>query len=150
MPVSSEQALPELHCLCATIRRASRLVTQLYSHQMGPGIEPSQFSLLSALRKLPGVSQSSLGRALGLDKTTMSRNLKVMKRSGWIAASRTGDKRERGYRLTPSGEQVLKGAQPEWTRAQAKLRKTLRPGEWGRALLTINRVAEAALQLERN
>ena len=149
MPVSSGHSLPELHCLCATIRRASRLVTQLYSHQMGPGPEPSQFSLLSALRKLPGASQGSLGLALGLDKTTMSRNMKVMKRSGWIEASRTEDKRERGYRLTTSGEQVFKSTQLEWMRAQTKLRKTLRPGEWERALLTINRVAEAAFQLER-
>jgi DNA-binding MarR family transcriptional regulator len=137
--------LPDLHCACAGLRRAARLVTQLYSHEMGGDIEPSQFALLSALGQRPGAGQAPLGRALGLDKTTMSRNLRVMEKNGWIEPALSGDKRERGYRLTASGEEILAQTKPGWLRAQAKLRAAFYPGEWETTLKAFDRTAEAAV-----
>src|SRR5580704_11887816 len=92
---SPPATLPDIHCACAGIRRAARLVTQLYSHEMGWNAEPAQFSLLSALERHPGARQAPLGRALGLDKTTLSRNLKLMQRNGWVEAVPGKDRRER-------------------------------------------------------
>src|SRR4051794_27997297 len=144
-PESNTNPLPDLPCACASLRRAARLVTQLYSHEMGENIEPAQFSLLSALDGHPGVSQAPLGRALGLDKTTMSRNLKVMERNGWIAPAGADDRRERGYRLTKAGEKIFAATKPGWLRAQAKLRAAMQPGEWESMWNIFGRVAEAAL-----
>jgi DNA-binding MarR family transcriptional regulator len=138
-------ALPDLQCACANLRRAARLVTQLYSREMGREIEPAQFSLLSVLSHRPGASQAPLGRALGLDKTTMSRNLRLMQRNGWIEPALTDDQRERGFRLTPGGAKILSATRPGWLRAQAKLRTALKPGEWETMLKVFGRVAEAAL-----
>jgi DNA-binding MarR family transcriptional regulator len=137
--------LPELHCACASLRRAARLVTQLYSHEMSGGVEPSQFSLLSALSQRPGAGQAPLGRALGLDKTTMSRNLRLMEKNGWIELAVSGDRRARGYRLTASGERLLADMKPQWGRAQARLRAAFDPGEWEAMLKAFDRTAEAAL-----
>jgi DNA-binding MarR family transcriptional regulator len=149
-PASVQSPLPDLECACANLRRASRLVTQLYSHEIGPDVEPAQFSLLSALRRRAGISQAPLGRALGLDKTTISRNLRLMQRNGWIELASTDDGRERCYRLTQKGEKTLSAAKPGWMRAQAKLRAALRTGEWETLLKASGQVAEAAIAARRD
>ncbi len=140
---SSTASLPELECACASIRRAARLVTQLYSDEMGKILEPPQFALLSALHAHPGIVQSALGRALGFDKTTLSRNLSLMKKKRWIEAVGSGDHRERGYRLTTEGASLVAAAKPNWKRAQERLRAALAPGEWEQMLAGFNRIANA-------
>jgi DNA-binding MarR family transcriptional regulator len=142
-------SLPDLNCACAGLRRAARLVTQLYSHEMGGNVEPTQFALLSALSQLPGASRSPIGYALGLDKTTLSRNLRVMEKNGWIEPALSEDRRERGYRLTALGGKILAEAKPGWLRAQAKLRAAFDPGEWEETLKAFDRTAEAALAAQR-
>jgi DNA-binding MarR family transcriptional regulator len=141
--------LPDLGCACANLRRAARLVTQLYSHEIGPDVEPAQFSLLSALHRNPGASQAPLGRALGLDKTTMSRNLRLLEANGWLKLALTEDRRERCYRLTPAGEKTLAASKPGWVRAQVKLRAALQTGEWETLSTVFGRVAEAALAAQQ-
>ncbi len=142
MAVASQ--LPDLVCACGSIRRAARLVTQFYSREMGGQIEPTQFTLLMAMSQHPGLNQTQLGSALGLDKTTMSRNLRVMNKQGWIRSTRTEDGRETGYTLTPAGSKKLAAAKPAWSRAQAKLQSSLKPLDWQNMLKTINQVSAAA------
>jgi DNA-binding MarR family transcriptional regulator len=140
-----EHPLLDLNCACASIRRTARLVTQLYSHEMGGNLEPAQFTLLSVLSRRPGATQSWLGRALGMDKTTVSRNLRLMRKNDWIEPDLTNDRRERGYRLTATGKKVLAAAEPGWKRAQSKLRAAFKPGEWESMLRVLRRVDGAAL-----
>jgi len=143
---SDVYALPALACACASARRTARLITQLYSHEMGSSIEPTQFALLSALRQMPGASQTPLGHALGLDKTTLSRNLRVMEKNGWIAlALGQNDRRERGYQITAAGKKIFSATQAGWQRAQSKLQAALSPGQWDKTLNIFNRAAQAAL-----
>lgn len=144
-----ETVLPELGCACATIRRAARLVTQLYSEEMSGRLEPTQFSLLAALSQERGASQARLGRALGLDKTTMSRSLRLMERHGWIERGQSDDQRERGFQLTPLGKKLFREAKPRWAKAQARLGDGLKPGELEDLLRAVNRIAEAALAMQQ-
>ena len=143
-------ALPDLACACASIRRTARLVTQLYSHEMGRPMEPTQFALLSALHYRPQIGRVAIGRALGLDKTTLSRSLKLMQKNGWIEPTAAGDGRERGYRLTPNGNRTLAKAEPGWKRAQAKLCEALKPGEWKDMFKVAGRVAAAAMAAQHD
>jgi DNA-binding MarR family transcriptional regulator len=138
--------LPDLHCACATVRRTARLVTQFYGKEMGQRIEPEQFAMLTVLSHRPGASQSSLGRIMGTDKTTMSRNLRVLLRNGWVQLMASEDKRQRGYRLSAAGQKMLSEVKPSWMRAQAKLRAALTDDEWQEMLRLFGRVAEAALR----
>ena len=147
MPTDATPAtLPDLDCACATIRRTARLVTQLYSQEMGPNIEPPQFALLSAFQYRPGIGQTQLARALGLDKTTLSRNLRLMQRNGWITPAEDSPNKgdRKGYGLTPEGERILAETRPGWMRAQEKLRSALVAGEWDTTLKTFGQVAQAA------
>src|SRR6266851_5238614 len=100
----STEILPDIGCACASVRRAARLVTQLYDEEFRGHLEASQFALLSAIERQPGCNQSMLARALGLDKTTLSRNLSVLARRDWIERQEATDQRERGFRLTPASK----------------------------------------------
>jgi DNA-binding MarR family transcriptional regulator len=126
----SGAALPEMECACATVRRAARLVTQLYDEELRPHLQASQFALLLALEMRPGCNQSALARALAFDKTTISRNLGLMEKNGWIEYAAAGDRRERGFRLTASGRKLLVAARPGWQRAQNRLRSAMAGEQW--------------------
>jgi DNA-binding MarR family transcriptional regulator len=140
--------LPDLDCACANLRRAARLVTQLYSHEMGGQLEPTQFALLTALDRLPGSSHVALGEALGLDKTSLSRNLRLMERNGWVQVAESEDLRRRGYRLTTSGRRLLTATKPRWKQAQSKLRNLVTSEDWETMQRLLVRVASAARQAQ--
>jgi DNA-binding MarR family transcriptional regulator len=124
------EILPDIECACATARRAARLVTQLYDEEFRGHLEAAQFALLTAIERQPAWNQSMLANALGLDKTTLSRNLSVLERRGWIERQAGTDQRERGFRLTPAGRGLLKTARPAWKRAQARLRSAMDGEQW--------------------
>jgi DNA-binding MarR family transcriptional regulator len=144
------QTLPDLECACATIRRAARLVTQLYSQEMGQTIEPGQFAMLTALSRNPGATQAPIGRALGLDKTTLSRNLRVLETNGWIELTLTDDRRTRGYRVTRTGGKMIGATQKAWTQAQTRLQEALPSGKWKKMFESLAAVSNAAITAQRN
>ena len=118
-------------CACVAARRAARAVTQLYDrHLHASGVEGTQFALLSVMAALGSSRQASIGQAFALDKTTLSRNLKLMQRNGWIEAAAADDRRERRYTLTDAGQERLAAARPNWQRAQEGLRAAMSAAEW--------------------
>ncbi len=85
-------------------------------------MEPSQFLLLRAVDRKPGCAQVLLADALGYDKTTLSRSLRLMEQNGWLRAEKARDLRERGYRLTAAGKKALAATEPKWRLAQERMR----------------------------
>jgi DNA-binding MarR family transcriptional regulator len=129
--LSAPDALVDLPCACATVRRAARAVTQLYDgHLRASEIEGTQFALLSVLSSQGPCSQAAIVERFALDKTTLSRNLKLLKSKGWIETAEAEDKRERRYLLTATGERRLAAARPAWRRAQEHLRGSMTGKEW--------------------
>ncbi len=120
-------SVPALPCFCASIRRASRVLTQLYEQSLRPaGLRATQFTILQALSLAGELSQGQLGQVLGIDSTTLTRNLRVMRRHGWIEERRpAADRRERRLRLAEAGRRQFDRALPRWQSAQAKLRRLL-------------------------
>jgi DNA-binding MarR family transcriptional regulator len=119
-------SLPTLPCTCATLRRASRALTQLYDEALRPlGLRATQFTVLQALSLAGEVSQGELGQLLAMDSTTLTRTLGIMGQHGWIAKRRGQDRREWRMRLSKSGEAQLKRALPYWQKAQSRLRAQL-------------------------
>ena len=138
------ERLPDIECVCASVRRAARLVTQIYDEEFRGHLEASQFALLSALERQPDSNQSMLARALGMDKTTLSRNLSLLATKGWIERQTATDQRERGFRLTPAGRGLLKAARPAWRRAQARLRSTMTGEQWDQMRKAFRNLTNAA------
>ena len=137
-------------CACATIRRASRAVTQLYDQWLREhGIEGPQFALLAMLERVGEANQTTMGQRFDLDKTTLSRNLKVLKQKGWIETVAGEDARERRITLTPSGRGRLAAARPTWKKAQAQLRSALNEHDWDTTLHLLNQITAAARRAGR-
>ncbi|MGD1094866.1 MAG: MarR family transcriptional regulator [Bryobacteraceae bacterium] len=123
----------------------ARLLTQLYdSHLRSAQIEASQFTLLSVLDGMPACNQQTLGRMMGFDKTTLSRNLKRLEQRGWIEASAGKNRRERGFVLTDGGRERLAAARPAWSQAQQQLQSTMSASEWSAMWEAFRSVTRAA------
>lgn len=138
-------------CACAAARRAARAVTQLYDrHLRESEIEGTQFALLSVLHALGPSNQAAIGRRFALDKTTLSRNLKLLRSKGWIEAAAAEDGRERRYVLSASGEKRLAAAKPAWRRAQDELRASMTAKEWDAMWKAFHVVTEAAHTARRS
>jgi DNA-binding MarR family transcriptional regulator len=112
--------------MCASLRRASRSLTQLYEDALRPvGLRATQFTVLQTLFLAGEVTQGKLGQILAMDSTTLTRTLTIMGRHGWIAKHRGEDRREWRMRLSKAGETQLKQALPHWEKAQTRLRRQL-------------------------
>jgi DNA-binding MarR family transcriptional regulator len=117
---------PPLPCMCASLRRASRALTQLYEEALRPtGLRATQFTVLQTLSLAGEVTQKELGQILAMDSTTLTRTLTIMGRHGWIAKRRGEDRREWRMRLSKAGETQFKKALPHWEKAQKQLRRQL-------------------------
>jgi len=114
-------------CACSALRHASRAVTQHYErHFRGSGLRATQFTVLATLAQTGPLSISELSAKLGLERTTLSRNLRPIENSGWVTALAHGDQRIRKMALTPKGRKKAAAALPIWKRADASAEKVLR------------------------
>jgi DNA-binding MarR family transcriptional regulator len=114
--------------MCASLRRASRALTQFYEEALRPtGLRETQFTVLQTLSLAGEVTQGKLGQILAMDSTTLTRTLSTMGRHGWIAKRRGEDRREWRMRLSKAGETQFKQAFPHWEKAQTRLRRQLGP-----------------------
>jgi DNA-binding MarR family transcriptional regulator len=124
-----------LPCACANLRRAARVVTQLYDSVLRPsGLRVTQFTLLQALNYAPGISQNRLAELLGIDSTTLTRTLAFLDRSGWLRSKTGTDRRKVQHFLSPAGQREYRRALPGWRLAQRRLRRALGEANWNRAL----------------
>jgi len=133
-----------LPCACASLRRATRLVTQLYEEAMRPtGLTGPQFTLLQALKLAPGISQKMMGEILGIDSTTLTRSLALLRKQGWIIAEPGSDRRVLRLALTKSGEREYERALPYWHSAQESLKQKLGKKNWKKMTDAVTHTTEA-------
>ncbi|MFZ0520581.1 MAG: MarR family winged helix-turn-helix transcriptional regulator [Candidatus Acidiferrales bacterium] len=141
----SEPTLPNLPCLCANFRRASRALTQLYETAIRPlGIRATQLTILQVLTRAGDLPQGKLGEILAMDSTSLTRTLAIMKRHGWIACRRGEDRRERWVSLAPAGKSQLRRVEPVWEKVQSRLRSQLGDRDWNNFLELTRQVASIA------
>ena len=141
--------IPELPCACATVRRAARVLTQLYAQEFEGLLEGTQYSLLAAVNCSPGINQATLAGILALGKTTLSRNLGLMKRRRWVTSVAGKDRREQGLRITAEGLRLLESARPAWRRAQDRLKNALGGAAWKHMFAVVDNIARAAGQAQQ-
>jgi DNA-binding MarR family transcriptional regulator len=110
------------HCLCTKLRRAARSVTRVYDDALRElGLNVAQYSLLSHLQRLEQPSISNLAEAMGLDRSTLGRNLKVLESDGLVQMGEGSDLRSRQVQLTAAGVSRLERGALAWQEAQAQL-----------------------------
>jgi DNA-binding MarR family transcriptional regulator len=118
--------LQSLPCYCATLRQAARAATALYEEALSDsGVRATQFTILQALKTAPDLQTTQVGQLLGIDQTTATRTLALMRKSKLLGDSTGVDRRERRWRLTPLGEATYRRLLPKWEAAQAMLERRL-------------------------
>ncbi|MBH9337703.1 winged helix-turn-helix transcriptional regulator [Pseudomonas aeruginosa] len=109
-------------CLCTKLRRAARSVSRFYDEALADtGLKVAQFSLLRHVRRLDRPSISELAEAMGLDRSTLGRNLRVLEGDGLLRLTGGEDQRNRLVELTPAGLDALERGTPAWEDAQRRL-----------------------------
>jgi DNA-binding MarR family transcriptional regulator len=131
----------QLPCACANLRRADRVVSQLYDDALRPsGLRITQFTLLQALTLAPGVSkeisQRQLAELLAIDSTTLTRTLAPLREKGWLRSVPGTDRRELRLSLTAAGRRAYKRTLPYWRTAQKNLLRALGMENWNRLMET--------------
>jgi DNA-binding MarR family transcriptional regulator len=123
------QARHLVDCACFNLRKAARAITQVYDAALEPsGVRVTQLSVLVALALTDAAPLSRLADKLGMDRTTLTRNLRPLQRRGWVRIQRgASDRRERSLSLTRSGRAVLEQAMPLWENVQNKVLQRLGP-----------------------
>ena len=71
------------------------------------------------------VSISALAHEMALDRSTLGRNLLVLKRRGLVRLGEGEDLRQRPIELTPRARGLLERALPRWDLAQAQVDRLL-------------------------
>ena len=136
--------LVELPCACANLRRTARLVTQLYEQALrNAGVTAPQFTLLQTLKLAPGISQRQLAEFLGIDSTTLTRTLALLRKRGWLSAQPGADRRALRLGLTKAGEREYERALPYWQSAQKRLKQALGEPNWNQLVDAVVHTAEA-------
>jgi DNA-binding MarR family transcriptional regulator len=118
--------LQSLPCYCATLRQAARAATAFYEEVLADTpIRATQFTILQVLKTAPDLQTTEVGKLIGIDQTTATRTLALMKKSKFVRDSTGADRRERRWRLTPLGETTFRNIQPKWEWAQAMVERRL-------------------------
>jgi DNA-binding MarR family transcriptional regulator len=108
-------------CAAFNLRKTSRAVTQLYDAGLAKvGLRSTQFTILVAAARAEIATVGALAALTLMDATTMTRNLRLMQRDGFIEVSRRGARREKRVRLTAKGWRALARATPVWREVQAR------------------------------
>ncbi len=109
-------------CLSANLRRTTRAITQFYAKIMEPsGLEPTQFTLLIACVVVGPAPITVLADALVMDRTTLTRNVKLLAKQGLVQIKEGDDHRVRVVELSKRGRTAIEKALPLWEDAQARL-----------------------------
>ena len=118
-----------LVCNGATLRKATRRVTQLYDAVLAPcGLTISQRSILVHIDRAGNPTMSDLARALVLDRSALAHNLKPLERDGYVEQARdAADGRSRRMSLTQTGRAKLVESNKLWRRAQDRFEKVYGP-----------------------
>jgi len=129
-------------CACFNLRRAARAVTQHFNAAFaGTGVTATQFTALAVLRALGPTPVAQLADAIVVEPSTLSRNLSVLVKNGFVTLVAGKDRRQRAVSLTRAGRDALTRAYPIWIEAQQQIEASFQDGEFRGALSLVRKMA---------
>jgi len=125
-------------CAVMNLRQASRAITSFYDAALRPaGLRATQLNILMAIEVGAPTTVSAIAEIVGTDRTTMTRNVQLLRKRGLIETKRVT--------LTARGRAAAAAALPLWERAQATVVDSLGGTRWT-ALLKELAAAKAAVK----
>jgi DNA-binding MarR family transcriptional regulator len=120
----------------------------LFAHEpTASDLTKQQFTVLVAVERNEGVSQTDLVALTGIDRSTLAEMIRRMIEKGLLSRERTeNDQRANAVRLAAGGRKALRGARAASDRVERALLSALPAGDrakFSRMLSTIVAAAEA-------
>lgn len=113
-------------CTNIKLRQLMRRIAKHYDDEVGKtGLKGTQYSLLSYVLKLGPIAPGELARAMKIDASTLTRNLKPLVASGLLALDAGADARSRIVSITDAGREKRQEAQRRWKVAQTGINQML-------------------------
>ena len=105
-------------CYCINLRRAAGAVTDFYENTFDElGLSVAQYYLLKSLSRLAPVTTTRLAEEVGLERSTLVRNMRVLQKNGWVDDVSGSLKHQ--FQLSGKGHVLLSQAVPLWEKAQS-------------------------------
>jgi len=113
---------PELGpCVCSQVRRLARKLSSHYDTLLSPeDLTITQYSLLANIELAGQLSHTVLAEEVGMERTTLTRNLRPLTRAKWVASATGQDRRQHLLQLTAAGRRKLVRSLPLWEEAQGQ------------------------------
>ena len=130
------------NCVCFNLRRTTRALTQFFDVELRRhGIRPTQTPILTALAAKSDWSMETLSKWLGMERTTLLRNLRPLQRDGLVRAKGGGQGRHVELKLTEKGRGALAEMLPAWRSAQDRAVAILGKKRWSTIIGDLDKVA---------
>ena len=106
-------------CACSQVRRLARKLSSFYDTLLSPeDLTITQYSLLTNIERAGQLSHNVLADEVGMERTTLTRNLRPLTRTKWVTAATGQDRRQHVLQLTAAGRRKLVRSLPLWEEAQ--------------------------------
>ena len=129
------------NCACFNIRRVSRLITQFFDAEVRRlGLRPTQMSILGSLAAKTEWGMAELSEWLGMERTTLLRNLQPLQRDGLVRVKGGGRGGHVELEITERGRKALAKMLPGWRSAQDKVVATLGKERWSMIISDLTEV----------
>jgi DNA-binding MarR family transcriptional regulator len=118
-------------CVSFNLRRFNRAITQFYVGEMDSiDLKPTQVTLLASLAGRESATMAEFSEWLGMDRTTLVRNLRPLLRRKLVRQVAAQGSRRQDIQLTDQGLAYLMRVFPLWEKAQEKVEATLGKSRW--------------------
>jgi DNA-binding MarR family transcriptional regulator len=143
-----EQGISTDTCTCGELRKAARAVTLLYDDAIkSSGLLSTQFGVLQVIYDIDSIRISDLADKLRMDRTTLTRNLSVLEREGFIKISQGKDHRTRIVAATQKGRSAVAKDTPLWNKVQLKVRQKMGESSWHELMQNLSEFLKVTDQL---
>ena len=135
-------------CTCGQLRKAARAVTLLYDDAFkSSGLLSTQLGVLHTIYNSESIKITHLAKEIDTDRTTLTRNLAVLERQGYVKISSGQDHRTRIVTITNKGRNAVAKAIPLWSEAQRKVREEMGENAWRNLMENLSQFVKAADRL---
>ena len=109
-------------CVGARVRMLSRTMTRMYDEALRPlGIKFTQMNILAVVTSAGPIQPTTVADRLSLEKSTLSRNLKMLESKGWLEVVPGEAGNTQLLQATAKGAALIEKATPAWRQVQNEL-----------------------------
>ena len=108
------------NCITFNLQKAARTMARRMEAVLAPfDLTAQQFSAMVILHNGGALATTRLAELTGTERTTITRNLKLLRKRGLVEAAYEIDRRINAVQLTDAGRSILSDAYPAWHKVQS-------------------------------